>query len=483
MADETYNPLPRLIDFASKLRFEDLPANVVHETVRRAVDSLATALGGLSDPRLVERWRYMSQRPIAYEAGGWAYGAPRKLSLCDAAFLNSTMTRWLDYNDTYLAKEPAHPSDNLGFLFAMSGMQPVSGRDFITAAVIAYDVQCRLTEAASLRSHGWDHVNYILLSASLAGARLLGFDAEQMYNAVAFALSSNGAMRQAREGSYLSEQKNMAAADAVRGAAWALEKVLSGSDGPAEIIEGKHGLVNQMSGPLDAAAFDDLGSHFLLADTYIKPFPVEYHGQTVAEHALAIREKLGAPKLSDVAEVVITGYEAQRTIIGDEPKRRPADQGDGRPQPLLRLRRDAARGHAVAAPVPRRAAARPRDPGADRAHAVRRAAGVHAGLLRPAGPARVPELGARDVERRSHRRRHAPRTAGPPEEPDVGRADGGEVPPVRGRSRRRRRPAARRAVAPRHAGRREQRHAAHEAEDWGMNLSPGPSPCEERGTR
>ena len=323
MADETYNPLPRLIDFAAKLRFEDLPANVVHETVRRAVDSLATALGGLSDPRLVERWRYMSKRPIAYEAGGWAYGVPHKLSLCDAAFLNSTMTRWLDYNDTYLAKEPAHPSDNLGFLFAMSGMKPISGRDFITAAVIAYDVQCRLTEAASLRAHGWDHVNYILLSASLAGARLLGFDAEQMYNAVAFALSSNGAMRQAREGSYLSEQKNMAAADAVRGAAWALEKVLSGSDGPAEIIEGKHGLVNQMSGPLDAAAFDDLGSHFLLADTYIKPFPVEYHGQTVAEHALAIRDKLGAPKLADVAEVMITGYEAQRTIIGDEPKRRP----------------------------------------------------------------------------------------------------------------------------------------------------------------
>ena len=60
----------------------------------------------------VERWSYLSKRPIAYEAGGLAYGVPHKLSLCDAAFLNSTMTRWLDFNDTYLAKEPAHPSDN-----------------------------------------------------------------------------------------------------------------------------------------------------------------------------------------------------------------------------------------------------------------------------------------------------------------------------------------------------------------------------------
>jgi 2-methylcitrate dehydratase len=185
-------------------------------------------------------------------------------------------------------------------------------------------VQCRFTEAASLRAHGWDHVNYILISAALAGAKLLGFDREQAYNAVALALSSHGAMRQAREGTYLSEQKNMAAADAVRGAAWALEKVLAGADGPAEIIEGKHGLVNQMTGPLEPSAFDGLGERFLLADTYIKQYPMEYHGQTIVEHALAIREQLNAPALDAIEEVVIQGYEAQLTIIGDESKRRPA---------------------------------------------------------------------------------------------------------------------------------------------------------------
>jgi 2-methylcitrate dehydratase len=320
---ETYNPLPQLIDFASKLRFEDLPASVVHDTKVRAVDSIATALGALEDERLRQRWAYMSARPIDYEAGGWAYGVERKVSLADAAFLNSTMTRWLDFNDTYLAKEPAHPSDNFGPLFALSGSKRLSGRDVILAAVIAYDVQCRLCEAASLRSHGWDHVNYILISAALAGGRLLGFDQRQLYNAVALSLSSHAAMRQAREGSYLSEQKNMAAADAARGAVWALEKVQAGADGPAEIIDGKHGLVAQMSGELDAAAFADLGSHFLISDTYIKPVPMEYHGQTIVEHALAIRQELGAPRLSDVEEVVISGYEAQRTIIGDDSKRRP----------------------------------------------------------------------------------------------------------------------------------------------------------------
>ncbi len=320
---ETYNPLPQLIDFASSLRFEDLPESVIHDAKARALDSIAAALGATEDPRLRQRWSYLSRRPVAYDAGGLAYGVEAKLSLCDAAFLNSAMTRWLDLNDTYLAKEPAHPSDNFGPLFALSGAKRLTGRDVILGAVIGYDVQCRLCEAASLRSHGWDHVNYILISAALAGARLLGFDQRQMYNAVALSLSSHAAMRQAREGAYLSEQKNMAAADAVRGAMWALEKVQAGADGPAEIIEGKHGFVAQMSGEFDPAAFADLGSHFLISDTYIKPVPMEYHGQTVVEHALAIREALGAPMLSEVEEVVISGYEAQRSIIGDDSKRRP----------------------------------------------------------------------------------------------------------------------------------------------------------------
>jgi 2-methylcitrate dehydratase len=324
MVADSYDPLPALIDFATRLRFEDLPEQTVREVKRHAIDAIACALGGLSDERLRQRWAYVSARPIAYDAGGLAYGAKQKLSLTDAAFLNSTMTRWLDFNDTYLALEPAHPSDNFGLLFALSGMCGLSGGDLILAAVLAYDIQCRFAEAASLRAHGWDHVNYILISAALAGARLLGFDHDQMYNAVALSLSSHAAMRQAREGTYLSEQKNMAAADAVRGAAWALEKVLAGANGPAEIIDGKHGFIAQISGPLNADAFEGLGERFFIDGTYIKQYPVEYHAQTVVEHALNIREQLATPRLADVEGVVLSGYEAQRTIIGDDSKRVPA---------------------------------------------------------------------------------------------------------------------------------------------------------------
>jgi 2-methylcitrate dehydratase len=136
-------------------------------------------------------------------------------------------------------------------------------------------------------------------------------------------VNPNVPLRQNREGSYLSEQKNMAAGDAVRGAGWALEKVLAGATGPAEIVEGKHGIVKQLTGPLAPEAFTGLGDRFYIAETYIKQHMMEYHGQTIVDHALALRKQLGTPKLDDIESVHIKGYEAHATIIGDDSKRTP----------------------------------------------------------------------------------------------------------------------------------------------------------------
>jgi 2-methylcitrate dehydratase len=321
---EIYDPLPALIDFSGRTRFANLSSDVVHETKRRIIDGIGCALGALDDERLRERHAFLTRRAVSYDGAGLAIGGPDPIALVDAAFLNSTMIRWLDYNDTYLAKEPSHPSDNIGVLLALAGSRRLSGADLIAATAIAYDAQCRLCEAASLRSHGFDHTNYILISSALGVGRMLGLGAEAMYDIVAFALNSHVALRQAREGSYLSEQKNMAAGDAVRAVAWSLEKVMAGSHGPAEIVTGKHGLVQQLSGPLDPTAFDGLGEHYYITNTYIKKYPVEYHGQTIVEHALAAREALSLDGKADALKAIdVQGYEAQTTIIADATKRRP----------------------------------------------------------------------------------------------------------------------------------------------------------------
>src|SRR5207237_2700596 len=133
----------------------DLPANVVHETKRRFIDSLATAVGAMDSDafaiakRCAER---VTARPGASLLGGG------RSSVEWATFVNGLLIRYLDFNDTYLSLEPAHPSDNLAAVLAVGAMANANGRELITAAVLAYEVQCRLCDAASLRKHGWDHV-------------------------------------------------------------------------------------------------------------------------------------------------------------------------------------------------------------------------------------------------------------------------------------------------------------------------------------
>src|SRR3989338_5677783 len=104
MPQKQYDPLPQLIEFASQLQFEDLPSHVVHEAKRRVIDALGCSLASLSDKRLAHLARSLCQdkEVSPYQIGGLALGTGTRLQLEDAAFLNSAMIRWLDWNDTYL---------------------------------------------------------------------------------------------------------------------------------------------------------------------------------------------------------------------------------------------------------------------------------------------------------------------------------------------------------------------------------------------
>ena len=104
-----------------------------------------------------------------------------------ATFVNGLLIRYLDYNDTYLSLEPAHPSDNLAPVLAVGEAVGANGRELITAAVLAYEIQCRLCDAASLRKSGWDHVTYGALSSSAAACKLLKLDAAKTVHALGMA--------------------------------------------------------------------------------------------------------------------------------------------------------------------------------------------------------------------------------------------------------------------------------------------------------
>src|SRR5262245_41601849 len=140
----------RLAEYAVGLRYEDLSPEAIHEARRRFIDSLATAVGAMSaDAHAIARRCALrvSGNPPATLLGGGQSSAEW------AAFVNGLLIRYLDYNDTYLSLEPAHPSDNLAAVLAAGEVAGRPGRDLIVAAVLAYEIQCRLCDGSSLRRH------------------------------------------------------------------------------------------------------------------------------------------------------------------------------------------------------------------------------------------------------------------------------------------------------------------------------------------
>src|ERR1051325_2188201 len=140
----------KLSAYAAGLRFEDLTPEAVHEVKRRLLDSLGCAMGAYkSQPATIAR---KLAGTVSSSFGATVIGTKHKSSPELAAFANGVLFRYLDYNDTYLSKEPAHPSDNLAEVLAIAEPEGPSGTDITTASVLAYEIQCRLCDAASIRA-------------------------------------------------------------------------------------------------------------------------------------------------------------------------------------------------------------------------------------------------------------------------------------------------------------------------------------------
>jgi len=302
-----------LSQFAHFLRFEDLSQPVVHEAKRRILDSLGCALGSM------EQQPVRIARSLALEVssrlGATVLGTLHKSSPDMAAFVNGTMIRYFDYNDTYLSLEPAHPSDNLSAALAVAEAEGAGGRELITALVLGYEVQCRLCDAASLRARGWDHVTYGALSTALVSGKLLGLTEEQMVHALGLAGVPNVALRQTRVGK-LSMWKGCAFANAARNGVFAALLAKRGMTGPAPLFEGEKGFFNQVSGPFSLGS---LGKPFKILESYVKFYPAEYHAQTAIEAALALREEI--PSIDEIARIDINTFDACVDIIADSPEK------------------------------------------------------------------------------------------------------------------------------------------------------------------
>lgn len=288
-----------LAAYAARLTYMDLSDAVVHQVKRHFIDAVGCALAAkdAAPVRIVRRVAQTSIPPLR-------------------AFLYGTMIRYFDYNDSYLAKEPAHPSDNIGAVLAVAEAMKTSGKEVVLATALAYELQCRLCDAASLRAHGWDHVIYGLVSSGLAAGKLMGLSRAQLTQVVNLTIPTYLSTRQVREGTALSMWKACAFANVARNALFAAHLAKLGMTGPNEVFEGKYGLIKQtqqVSMSLDMNLFGKKKSHFKILDCWIKKWPAEVHSQSAIQAALELRPQIS---ITDIDHIWIETHEAGYTIIG-----------------------------------------------------------------------------------------------------------------------------------------------------------------------
>jgi len=185
--------------------------------------------------------------------------------------------------------------------------------------VLAYEIQCRLCDAASLRKHGWDHVTYGAISACVATCKLLRLDPARTTHAIGMAGVANTALRQTRAGE-LSMWKGCAFANAARNGVFAALLAAEGMTGPAPIFEGEVGIMKLLTGPFELPQLGgENGQPFMITSTYIKFWPAEYHSQSAIDAALQLRPEIG--DVRRVAAIDIHTFDAAVDIIGKDPEK------------------------------------------------------------------------------------------------------------------------------------------------------------------
>ncbi|MEM0157120.1 MAG: MmgE/PrpD family protein [Thermoplasmataceae archaeon] len=304
--------ISKIVEHSDEIRGSHIPSDVSEELKKRIADSIITSYGARDAPPVkIEKKVFL---PMAGKLSSRVYFGAGKATPDIAAFINGSMTRYLDYNDTYLSREALHPSDNIPPLIAVADAMDYDGKAVLEAASMAYDVVGSLADAVSIRDRGWDHVTYISISAASGLANLMGLDDRKFENAISLSLNNSISMRQTRAGE-LSMWKGCTAADASRNAVFGALLASEGFTGPSPVFTGEMGFFRQVSGEFSP----DLGFGKVL-HTMIKNFPVEYHAMSAAEVALNLRNKIkGEIKHVDVETFQV----AYSIIIKDPEKLRP----------------------------------------------------------------------------------------------------------------------------------------------------------------
>lgn len=300
----------RLAAFVEGARWEDVSPAAREALKIRVLDSLGCAFGALGgEPvRMIRKdIEEFGGNPICTLIGGGKTAPDR------AAFHNGALIRYLDFNDSYLAKgETCHPSDNIGAVLAASEYALASGRQFLTALAVAYQVQCALSDAAPVRARGFDHTTQGAFAAAAGVAKALELPARRIADALGISGTANNALRVTRTGA-LSHWKGLAASNTAFDALRAAFLAMRGVTGPREVFEGNKGWMQTVSGDFEIdwsrEGFDRV------TRTILKKYNAEIHSQSAIEGILELMEE---DRIAgrDIVRIRIDIFDVAHLIIG-----------------------------------------------------------------------------------------------------------------------------------------------------------------------
>ncbi|MDE2149542.1 MAG: bifunctional 2-methylcitrate dehydratase/aconitate hydratase [Gammaproteobacteria bacterium] len=326
-----------IVDYVTRYKID---STLAYETARNClIDTLGCGLEALEYPACTKLLGPIVPGTIVPN-GAKVPGTQFQLDPVQAAFNIGCMIRWLDFNDTWLAAEWGHPSDNLGGILAVAdwlsrnavayGKAPLTVHDVLTAMIKAHEIQGCIALENSFNKVGLDHVVLVKVASTAVVAEMLGLSREEIINAVSLAWVDGHSLRTYRHAPNTGSRKSWAAGDATSRAVRLALMARTGEMGYPSVLTAKTwGFYEVLFGGKPFVFQRPYGSYVMENVLFKISFPAEFHSQTAVEAAMTLHQQIVAAGKStdDIERITIRTHEACIRIIDKKgPLSNPADR-------------------------------------------------------------------------------------------------------------------------------------------------------------
>ena len=329
--------LTDIVDYVTRYQIK---SKVAYDTARNClIDTLGCGLEALSYPACTKLMGPIVPGTIVPN-GAKVPGTQFQLDPVQAAFNIGCMIRWLDFNDTWLAAEWGHPSDNLGGILATAdwlsrnaiaaGKKPISMKDVLTGMIKAHEIQGCIALENSFNKVGLDHVVLVKVASTAVVAQMLGLSREEIINAVSLAWVDGQSLRTYRHAPNTGSRKSWAAGDATSRAVRLALMAKTGEMGYPSVLSAKTWGFYDVLFQGNAFKFQRPYGSYVMENVLFKiSFPAEFHSQTAVEAGMTLHQELKklGKTAEDVKKITIRTHEACIRIIDKKgPLSNPADR-------------------------------------------------------------------------------------------------------------------------------------------------------------